>query len=179
MKPMAPVHPVYCSQHRRRMGAVAGRGFTLIELVMVLVLLGVLAVYATPRLFSSSGLNARGFHDATMAYLRYAQKTAIAQRRTVCVQFTANSVALQLTTVAAASVCNAANSNAYPGPDGALSASGKGVGYAGGIASAALSFDGLGQPLDSSGAVLGAARTISISGVADITVEAATGYVHD
>jgi MSHA pilin protein MshC len=60
------------------------RGFTLIELIMVIVLIGVLAVFAAPKL-NLSIFNERGFHDETLAYLRYAQKTAIAQRRTVCV----------------------------------------------------------------------------------------------
>ena len=63
------------------------RGFTLIELVMVLVLAGVLAVFAAPRLFSTGDFNARGFQDETLSLLRYAQKAAIAQRRTVCVTF--------------------------------------------------------------------------------------------
>ena len=39
------------------------RGFTLIELVMVIVLAGVLAVVAAPKLFSTDDFYARGFHD--------------------------------------------------------------------------------------------------------------------
>ncbi|TAF71567.1 MAG: type II secretion system protein, partial [Curvibacter sp.] len=50
-------------------------GFTLVELVMVIVLLGILAVYAVPRMLNSGDFYARGFHDQSMAYLRYAQKT--------------------------------------------------------------------------------------------------------
>src|ERR1035437_10071807 len=61
------------------------RGFTLIELIMVMVMLGVLAVFAAPRIFNSDDFYARGFHDETLGLLRYAQKAAIAQRRTVCV----------------------------------------------------------------------------------------------
>ena len=58
-------------------------GFTLIELIMVIVLVGVLSVFIAPKLFNSDDFNARGFHDQTLAFLRYAQKTAIAQRRPV------------------------------------------------------------------------------------------------
>lgn len=176
---MTPVRPTHCRTRPGPTGRVGVRGFTLVELVMVIVLVGVLAVYAAPRMLNSSDLNARGFHDVTMAYLRYAQKTAIAQRRTVCVQFTTNSVTLLLTHVEAASVCDASNSAVFKGPDGEPSAQGKGVGYSGGTAPGVLSFDGLGQPLDSTGAALTTARTIPISGAVDITVEAATGYVHE
>ena len=63
------------------------RGFTLMELVMVIVILGVLAVFAAPRMFNASDFNAQGFHDETLSLLRFAQKTAIGQRRTVCVVF--------------------------------------------------------------------------------------------
>ncbi|MFM2253346.1 MAG: hypothetical protein RJB68_1683, partial [Pseudomonadota bacterium] len=45
-------------------------GFTLVELVMVIVLLGVLSVYAVPRMINTGDFFARGFHDQSMAYLR-------------------------------------------------------------------------------------------------------------
>src|SRR5665647_363876 len=77
-------------------GGASQRGFTLIELIMVMVMLGVLAVFAAPRIFNSDDFYARGFHDETLALLRYAQKTAIAQRRTVCVSFAPKEVSLTI-----------------------------------------------------------------------------------
>ena len=56
------------------------RGFTLLELVMVLLLVGVLAVFVAPR-FEVAVFNARGFADQVGAALRFAQKAAIARRQ--------------------------------------------------------------------------------------------------
>ncbi|HZW22007.1 type II secretion system protein, partial [Noviherbaspirillum sp.] len=63
-------------------------GFTLTELIVTLVILGILAIAIVPRFLDRSTFDSRGFHDETLAILRYAQKTAIAQRRNVCVAFT-------------------------------------------------------------------------------------------
>ena len=86
----------------------SSRGFTLVELVITLVLLSALAVFVAPRLSGVSDFQARGFHDETLALLRHAQKSAIAQRRTVCVLFAANSASLRLD----------ADRNAASGTDG-------------------------------------------------------------
>lgn len=148
-------------------------GFTLIELVMVLVVLGVLAVVLIPRL-NTQDFDARGFHDETLAMLRYAQKTAIAQRRTVCVGFGPASLGL---TVAASAGSTTCPGNALVGPRGEVPAqitARSGVTYV--VQPANLYFDALGQP--------SGARSIQVAGNGTplgptITVEAATGYVHD
>lgn len=157
----------------------AQRGFTLTELVMVMVLVGVLAVVAAPRIFNTNDFNGRGFHDETLAMLRYAQKTAIAQRRTVCVTFGANTLALAI--AAAPTISNCAVSGTLRGPNGSSPAiqAKSTVTYAN-PAYPELRFDGLGQPLDSNGVPLVAGRTLQVNGAANsLTVEAATGYVHE
>lgn len=60
-------------------------GFTLVELIIVMVIIGIISVVAIPRFFERSNFEARGFYDAAQAALRYAQKQAIAQRRPVAV----------------------------------------------------------------------------------------------
>lgn len=171
------------SQHRfTRLGrgrGVGQQGFTLIELVLILVLVGVLAVVVVPRAFNTNDFNARGFHDETLAMLRYAQKTAIAQRRTVCVTFGANTLALAI--AAAPAIPNCAVPGALSGPNGAapVITARSTVTYAN-QPNLELRFDGLGQPLGNNGVALAAARILQVNGVANtITVEAATGYVHE
>lgn len=149
------------------------KGFTLIELVMVLVMLGVLAIFAAPRVFNRGDFDARGFHDQTLSQLRFAQKTAIAQRRAVCVSFTANSITLTRASAEASASCD----TALNGPTGrAVLTAPSGVSYA--ATPVGFRFDGLGQPIE--GASTPAPRTIQVTNATPtITVEAVTGYVHD
>lgn len=153
------------------------RGFTLIELVMVIVLLGVLAVFAAPRIFNSNDFNARGFHDETLAFLRYAQKTAIAQRRTVCVTFSGTTGAsLGIASAPATSTCNIALRGPKGDSPGTITAK-AGVAYSG--VPTSFNFDGLGQPVNAAGVVV-ATQIIQVSNAAKaITVETVTGYVHE
>ena len=58
-------------------------GFTLVELVVTVMIVGILAVAVVPRFFSANVFETRGYYDYVMSTLRYAQKTAIAQRRVV------------------------------------------------------------------------------------------------
>lgn len=82
------------------------RGFTLVELVTTIVVVGILAVAALPRMFDQNVFEARGFFDETKSLLRYAQKTAVAQRRTVCVALGATGVGLTIAGAANSNVCN-------------------------------------------------------------------------
>ena len=185
---MPPVNLMHCRSRPLPPGGVGVRGFTLIELVMVIVLVGVLAVYAVPRMINSNDLSARGFHDTTLAYLRYAQKTAIAQRRTVCVSFTGSSVSLRIANDAEVFDCSGTNGVVLNGPDGKASASVAEVNYAaatvGGVSCLAtpdaFSFDALGQPVDSGGTVIATAQCMQVTNAKNTAiVEAVTGYVHE
>lgn len=154
-------------------------GFTLVELIMVIIIVGVLAVFAAPRMFDKSEVFARGFHDETLGYLRYAQKTAIAQRRTVCVTF-GGSNSLTLTIAANAATVDCSTAGTLSGPTGAapvVLTARPGVSYT--APPTSFNFNGLGQPITGTGAAQ-ATQTLAVAGVGrTITVEAATGYVHE
>lgn len=54
------------------------QGFTLTELILVIVLLSILSAIALPRFFSRSTFDERVFFDDTLSALHYAQKHAVA-----------------------------------------------------------------------------------------------------
>lgn len=143
-------------------------GFTTVELVVTLVIVGILAAIALPRFQDSTAFTQRGFYDEVKAALRYAQKLAIAKRREVCVDFPPGQMVLTFnpTTVAGAACTSAVN---LPGQSAPYV-----VNVPAGIVllpSANFRFNGLGQPTP-------APVTVSLTGRAlPITVEAETGHV--
>jgi MSHA pilin protein MshC len=157
-------------------------GFTMIEAVAVIAIVGVLFVVAIPTAdnISGSAFYKRGFHDETLALLRYGQKAAIAQRRTVCVTFTSTSVELKIDPTASTPNCSISLQG--PKEGGTTVTAMSGVSYS--ITTPPLpedfNYDGLGVPVDASGAALDTNRTIKVLGAAkSITVQAYTGYTHD
>jgi MSHA pilin protein MshC len=69
-------------------------GFTLVELISVLVILGVLSAIALPRFFSKPTFDVRAYYDQAQAILRYGQKIAIAQNIPIYVRLNGASIAL-------------------------------------------------------------------------------------
>lgn len=149
----------------------AAGGFTLVELVVAMIIMGILAAVVVPRFSGQTGFEARGFRDETLVALRYAQKSAIAARRRVCVDFPdTTQVSFRIAAAAGAGDCN--TGAALSGPGGKVLT----VQAPGGVSFAPqpkpFSFDSLGRPS------FAATQVLNIDQVPGISIEAETGYVH-
>lgn len=153
------------------------QGFTMVELVMVIVILGVLAVVALPNLTGTSVFATSSFRSEVVSALRYAQKSAVSHRRLVCATLSASAVTLAIAAANPASACPSplasSDGTAYQSKDAAAMASGTPIGSVLYFQpSGTVTTDGAGATL-----VAGSAGKISITDQTDIKIEGATGYV--
>jgi MSHA pilin protein MshC len=136
-------------------------GFTLTELVVTIVIATVLAAFAVARI-DRKGFDTEGYANQVASTVRYAQKLAVAQRRSVGVTVSGNSISLSYPAPVSAAVPMPPSTDPYVinAPSGVT------------IADASFTFDALGRP--------SAGTTLTVSGDAPrtITIEAETGYVH-
>jgi MSHA pilin protein MshC len=162
----------------------AAAGFTMVELIVVMVLIGILGAIGAARFFNRSGFDAAAFAEQSAAMLRYAQKLAIAQNRPVYVQ--ASTQGLQFCYKnAALGAC--ASEDLVAAPSGSNSG---GTAVPAGVSmtlssAAAVSFyfNGLGRPY--AGADTGDSSftglTLTVKGddlTRNISIERETGYVY-
>lgn len=138
-----------------------------------MVILGVLAAVAMPRL-TDSGFDDRRLRDEAIAALRYAQKAAIALRRTTCVSFPdSRSLIAQVEIDFQAGNCTTA-ANPLNGPDGGpLAVNAARNSHFAAFPAGSITFDPLGKP---SGMAL--ISVANLPAALAITIEAETGYVH-
>jgi MSHA pilin protein MshC len=150
------------------------RGFTLLELVTVLLLVGILAVVAIPKLQGAVSFRDDGWHDQLVAALHYAQKMAVSHRRLVCASVGAAGVALSIASTNPATSCGVV----LPGLDGqALAADSKGGAAASIGPAGTVFFQPSGRVTSDGAGSSSATRTISIAGQPDIVLIGETGHV--
>jgi MSHA pilin protein MshC len=147
-------------------------GFTLVELVAVMVITGIIAAIAAPRFIGVDAFDARGSYGTLVSALRYAQKTAIAQRRNVFVNIntTTHVVCLGYTNDCSSAVIDPATQAAY------AKTLSKNVAI--GASITPIGFDGLGRPVPNATATFTIQNAVvPTESTRTITVEAETGYV--
>lgn len=149
-------------------------GFTLTELVIIIVIVGALAVFAAPRL-NIGGFDSASFRQEVVNALRFAQKTAAASRCPVRVNLDADKVSVLLRANGTATSCGDGDFDEplrHPsrGGDFVIKAE-REAGITAGKGD--IEFDSRGEfsPGD------GNNQTITFSGGSSVTVVAGTGYI--
>lgn len=155
-------------------------GFSLIELITVMVVLGILSAVALPRIMDNRAFIGAAFNADVVSALRYAQKSAVSHRRLVCATLTPTTVTLSMAALNPATTC----ATVLPSPDGTLYQSKDGsiqaISYPGYPAPWLLYFQPAGTiTSDGAGLTIYSAVNITITGrpTTPIKVQGATGYV--
>jgi MSHA pilin protein MshC len=165
-------------------------GFTLIELVMVLVLIGIIAVFVAPRMGSMTTMNAAAFPDKLRADIRYAQNLAMTRNLRSRVSFGTTSYSIMTSTTGTCSAFPLATDPATSRPFTVVLTVAPYTGA--GItltlpAMTCLEYNSIGQPYNCTGlgnvcATTSSGMTVTITssaGVAgSITVSSQTGAVN-
>jgi MSHA pilin protein MshC len=147
------------------------RGYTLVELVLVIVIAGILAAFAVPHFFDNQTFSQRAYADELAGALRFAQKAAVASDCPAKVLVAAPGYVVQQQ-APAGNTCNTNDTTwATPvvAPDGASLQ---------GTAPANVSASPTGSFVFTGSGALGASPGTSLSvGSHTISIDAATGFV--
>jgi MSHA pilin protein MshC len=155
------------------------RGFTLTEMMVTMVILGVLAAVLLPNLIGIGVVQQRADYDKLTFAVQYARKAAVARRRYVCVSLSSNAATLSIdpnppesTATPFGGNCNTFGALPLPTPDSACTSTNQSCMKSVSMTSTASSFQF--DPLGRASATV----SITVSGFAALVVESDTGLIH-
>lgn len=191
-----PATPWACRYQQRLPHCQSMRGFTLVEMVVVMVLVGIIAAVGINRFFDNKGFDAVAYTDRIVGMLRYGQKLAIAQNRQVFVDLNGNRIGLcfdaactganQIVSISGNNSRSASTLNQCGNQTWECEGLPPGLSYSVSPTLTSFYFDPLGKPFLASDVFPSATTTfatvtVRITGDGsnhDVVVEQETGYVH-
>lgn len=161
------------NQATRPYPSLTQSGFTVVELITVIVIIGILTSISAPKFIGNDAFAARGSYSTLLSALRLAQKTAIAQRKTVYANLntTTKTVCLGYDSSCSTAVIDPANNAAY---SKSLSSS---VNLTTTLSSIAFTSSGK-ENANNTVTITVANNVVTSEPARTITIEQDTGYVH-
>ena len=149
-------------------------GFTVLELALVLVIVGVLAVFAAPRMFTAQSITLPAVAAQVAASIRYTQSLAMSRGQRYRINFAAG--AYQITDMGGAPIVQplTASTAAVSVSPATL------TGFNPPLTAGYVAFDGKGQPYVSATTPLAGTATITLTAgteVATVRILPETGHV--
>lgn len=139
-------------------------GFTLVELIVVILIAGILSISIAPRFFGVASYENRKVTDELLSALRYSQQMAMNRGGNIELVLTANNFTVQLSGGSdlrspdgRVPYTKVFPNNINPNPN-------------------TIRFNALGQPITAAGIPLVINTTLTINGANTITIRANTGY---
>lgn len=145
-------------------------GFTLVELIVAILLVGILSIFAAPRFFNDDDFKARGIADEIITSIRHAQRLAMTRGERYKIDISPSSYRIRRS-VDDTAVRHPNGDNTYliDETDGLPANIIK--------STKSIEFSPLGQPVDSTGALIASDTDITITPFT-VRIEEETGYAH-
>lgn len=155
------------------------RGFTLVELITVMVIIGLISAVAIPRFFDNQSFDNRGYYTEVINAVRYAQQLAVAINCNTQVVLTSGTPSMYRVRLDDDNLdCTGATFNTLAPNPVTGQPSFTGSSSSTNITASTFGFSALGAPFNNLGNPLTANLDINVGG-SQFRVNAVTGYIEE